>query len=77
MCVCCVCMVVGAAKETLESNKNYPTKKVAVAVAFDELMLVTGAAAGLVDGWPRVVLAAVSHAAIVPLLFYLFKGLSE
>lgn len=52
-------------------------RRLARAWVADEIMLATGLAASLTEGWLSVFLAAASHAACVPVLIYIHQALKE
>lgn len=51
--------------------------QLARAILYDEVMLVTGAAATLATGPAALALAAVSHLACLPVLVYIHRALKE
>ncbi|MEW5309073.1 MAG: hypothetical protein WDW38_000984 [Sanguina aurantia] len=55
-------------------SKTITLRELATAIAFDEVMMTTGALACLTSGYLRVLLAFISHASLVPILFYMHKA---
>ncbi|MEW5298288.1 MAG: hypothetical protein WDW36_001429 [Sanguina aurantia] len=55
-------------------SKTITLRELGTAIAFDEVMMTTGALACLTSGCLRVLLAFISHASLVPILFYMHKA---